>query len=529
MLNKKKRIKETIRKQTENVKTEAFDFEQIRNYQNKKDKSNAFQILSDRTCNDLDFDEFFMFADRTVSKVGQQFFYDLLRTIPRDSNSTKEKEKIIKTLEENNDLRLNIQVELARLGKDEAFYISSLFQDEHICIPKWFMAVPLLSVISLFSVVLTVFNHAWFLLFLPVFLLNMGIHYWNKNNLFQYVSAIPQLLRMNDVAKKLSKFDFLKKRSEECRESIKIINRIGYKMSFFRLEAKLESETGIIFWGLLELIKTLLLLEPLLLFSVIKQFEVRRRNIHKIFDFVGSVDSLISISLLRKSLPAYCIPYVKEEESQLAGIDIYHPLIPKCTSNSLRLNNKSVLLTGSNMSGKTTFIRTVGLNVIAGLTINTCFAKEFMLSRVRLFSAIRISDDLLNDKSYYFEELQTIKHMIEEARLQQSSLFLLDEIFKGTNTIERISAGKAVLSELSGNGNMVFVSTHDIELAGLLEDEYDLFHFSETIDDDNLVFDYKLKKGSLKKGNAIRMLQIIGYPDSIIREALDIANKKIAY
>jgi hypothetical protein len=141
MLSKKERIKETIRKQTENVKTKAFDFEQIRNYHNKKDKSDAFQILSDRTCNDLDFDEFFMFADRTVSKVGQQFFYDMLRTIPRDGSASEEKEKIIKALKEDSDARLNMQFELARLGKDEAFYISSLFQDEHICIPKWFMAV----------------------------------------------------------------------------------------------------------------------------------------------------------------------------------------------------------------------------------------------------------------------------------------------------------------------------------------------------------------------------------------------------
>ena len=103
------------------------------------------------------------------------------------------------------------------------------------------------------------------------------------------------------------------------------------------------------------------------------------------------------------------------------------------------------------------------------------------IPKTRIYSAIRISDDFINDKSYYFEEVLTIKEMIEKSNENKSNLFLLDEIFKGTNTIERISAGKAVLSSLSNN-NIVFVSTHDIELADLLKSEYELYHFSEIVD-----------------------------------------------
>ena len=105
------------------------------------------------------------------------------------------------------------------------------------------------------------------------------------------------------------------------------------------------------------------------------------------------------------------------------------------------------------------------------------------------------------------------------------NLFLLDEIFKGTNTIERISAGKAVLSSLNENNNIVFVSTHDIELADLLKDEYDLYHFSEIVDHKTVDFDYKLKDGKLKKRNAIRILQINDYPESIINEAIEISEQ----
>ena len=100
--------------------------------------------------------------------------------------------------------------------------------------------------------------------------------------------------------------------------------------------------------------------------------------------------------------------------------------------------------------------------------------------------------------------------------------FILDEIFKGTNTLERIAASKAVLSALAANGNMVFVSTHDIELADLLAEEYDLYHFCEQIEQNHLYFDYLLKQGKLKNRNAIRLLEIEGYPESVVSEAISI-------
>lgn len=177
------------------------------------------------------------------------------------------------------------------------------------------------------------------------------------------------------------------------------------------------------------------------------------------------------------------------------------------------------------MSGKTSFIRTMAINAVTGLTLNTCFADEYSMCRMKIFSAIRISDDLLNDKSYYFEEVLTIKEMINESESDSSNLFLLDEIFKGTNTIERIAAGKSVLSYLNRGNNIVFVSTHDIELADLLNEEYELYHFSELVDHQTVDFDYLLKPGKLKNRNAIRILQINNYPETIISEAMSIAKQ----
>ena len=239
------------------------------------------------------------------------------------------------------------------------------------------------------------------------------------------------------------------------------------------------------------------------------------------FCFVGQIDSLISIANLRTGLESYCLPIINDKEILVSASNIYHPLIKGCITNSIDVISKSILLTGSNMSGKTTFIRTIGLNLITGLTLNTCFAESIRIPRIRVFSI----DDLLNDKSYYLEEVLTIKEMIDNSKNIKINLFLLDEIFKGTNTIERISAGKAVLSSLSKNNNIVFVSTHDIELTGMLTDDYDLYHFSEFVDDKNVDFDYKIKEGKLKNRNAIRILQINDYPNNVIKEAIEISKK----
>jgi len=258
---------------------------------------------------------------------------------------------------------------------------------------------------------------------------------------------------------------------------------------------------------------------------VLKHLDTKRKEIEEVFEFAGQVDSLISIASLRNGLVNFCIPTVYNEQKHIAATGIYHPLIVDCVANSIQVNQKSILLTGSNMSGKTSFIRTVGINVLTALTLNTCFAEQFSLPRMSIFSAIRISDDLMNDKSYYFEEVLTIKEMIGQSENGLPNLFLLDEIFKGTNTIERISAGKAVLSYLAKADNIVFVSTHDIELADLLNKEYELYHFSEKVDHQTVDFDYKLKDGRLKNRNAIRILQINNYPETIINEAIEISRK----
>ena len=506
------------------IKDETFNFEDIESYFRNKDNSDAFQVISEKTCNDLDFQELFMFIDRTSSKPGQQYLYDKLRTIYRGDSNTDLKEKIINQFITDKEFRLSIQKRLKKLNKHDAYYISTLIQENYTPRPKWFFILPVLSFASISTLILQFINPVFIILFAGIFIVNLIFHYWNKRNLYSYLASIPQLLILNNTVKELFKEESFKNINPNLAESIKLIDKVRNRMSFFKLEANIQGDLEAIFWGILEMFKIAFLIEPLLLFGVLELLDKKRKEIENLYAFLCEIDTMNSIASLRSGLKKFCIPEFSTDKSILAK-SIYHPLILDCVGNDISLNNKSILLTGSNMSGKTSFIRTIGINVLTGLTLNTCFAEKFKMPRMRMFSAIRISDDLLNDKSYYFEEVLTIKEMIDESRSETFNLFLLDEIFKGTNTVERISAGKAVLSELAKNNNLVFVSTHDIELADLLKNEYELYHFSETVNNKMVDFDYKLKEGKLKNRNAIKILHINNYPKELIDEAIEISKE----
>jgi DNA mismatch repair ATPase MutS len=523
--NRKKEINDRLKESFGKIKDASFDFYMIEKYFRNKDNSEAHQVLSDKTCNDLDFDELFMYIDRTNSKVGQQYLYNKLRTINIDKKQTELDEAILAKLSKNPELRVSIQKRLESLKHKDAYYIETLFQDAHLKPPKWFFVIKLLSFTSLVLLILSFFEPSFFIVLIGVFCVNFVFHYWNKNNLAQYVNSIPQLLRLNNVASHLCTNPLIKKLNPNLSKSIKLINEVKNRMAFFQLEAKLQGEFEILFWLVFEIFKTLFLLEPLFLFGALKRLNTKREEIEEVFKFVGHVDMLISITSLRTGLDTYCIPTINSDSDKIIANKIKHPLILNCETNTIQILKKSILLTGSNMSGKTSFIRAIGLNIITGLTINTCFAKSLRFPLLKVFSAIRISDDLMNDKSYYFEEVLTIKEMTLESRNGSKNLFLLDEIFKGTNTVERISAGKAVLSYLATNNNTILVSTHDIELADMLSKEYELYHFSEILDEKTIGFDYKLKEGKLKNRNAIRILEINEYPKELVNEAMEIAKE----
>lgn len=501
------------------IKNEGFNFNLISRYFNNKDHSNEFQIVSDQVCDDLDLDLVFGYLDRTSSKIGQQYLYNRLRTINYSKSQFDKQELIIKYLEQNPQIRIDIQLHLKKLDSNQAYYLVDLFQKEMEEKARWYFVIPFISVATLLSIILSFFNSQLFLLVLIFFSINAIIHYGLKRKVKLFVNSVPSLLQLGGVAKNMLKDKVIKKSNVNIERSIDIISMIRRKMSFFKLEQKIDSDMEAAYWFLLEIIKITFLLEPLLLFSAIEKLRTRSKEIEEVFCFVGEIDAIISIMSLREG-NKICVPAIDEKANSMKGENIIHPLVIDCVPNSLSRSEKSVLLTGSNMSGKTTFIRALGLNYITGITLNTCFASSIEIPIAKIFSIIRISDDIMNYSSYFLSEVTEMKNLIDSSQSQTPSIILLDELFKGTNTKERIASAKAILSYLVKSNNQVFVATHDIELTEMLKGEYDLYHFLETVESNEIVFDYKLKTGVPIKGNAIEILAINGFPDEIITEAM---------
>jgi hypothetical protein len=520
----KHNIIRNLKSNTNNIKTEFFNFDHIETFFTKANIHDAFQVISDRTFKDLDFEDVFRFIDRTSSRVGQQYLYYLLRCIPANRERAERLEERINIFQQNPALRASVTNELSKLSERGAYHVSSLFQGKHIERPAWLWLIQVLSGISILIILLSLFFPQMWVLLILLFPVNMGIHYWNKNHIYQYSNSIPQLLLMNQIARKIlanAGFSHLAK----VADSVESLRKLVPQMSIFKIEAKLQSEIGQIVDYFLELIKALLLLEPIALFATLKKLDARREDLARVYEFIGETDSALSILALRESLPWYCRLTSDTDNNELKINGIYHPLLFNGVPNDIALKGKSALLTGSNMSGKTTFIRTVGISAILGQTLNTCLAREFGMPLMQVQSSIRISDDLLEEKSYYMEEVLTLKQLIDESKGSKRTLILLDEIFKGTNSIERIAMSKSVLSYLASNGNLVFVATHDRELAELLSDHYELYHFTEIIEAEQIVFDYKMKAGVLKTTNAIRILELNYFPTEIVDEAIRLASR----
>ena len=245
------------------------------------------------------------------------------------------------------------------------------------------------------------------------------------------------------------------------------------------------------------------------------------------FDALGQMEALLSLAALRDENPGWVIPdWSGNESPTVSAIQIGHPLL----KDDIRVRNDvsigpagSVLLvTGSNMSGKSTMLRSVGLNIaLAGAGAPVC-ASKLTLPSVELATSIRVRDNLAEGVSFYMAELQRLKGVVRHAGSlaevpQTTCLYLLDEILQGTNSRERLIAVARVLERLLELGAIGAISTHDLELASEpdLAAVSEVVHFRETIecDDDGterMTFDYRMRQGVSPTTNALRLLEIVG-------------------
>jgi DNA mismatch repair ATPase MutS len=267
-------------------------------------------------------------------------------------------------------------------------------------------------------------------------------------------------------------------------------------------------------------------------FPVLMGFEFWQKragcHVRKWFETMGIMESISSLATLKYENPEWIFPVVKKHHEKVEADDMGHPLLhpDSCIENSFVIGPEDTfqMVTGSNMSGKSTLLRSIGLNIILAQAGAPVYAKKMTLPEISLGTSFRIQDSLESGVSFFMAELKRLKEIVDQTedlkqKEQRKTLYLLDEILQGTNSVERQIAVRHIINRLINLKSIGIISTHDLSLAEAeeLKEKCDLLHFTEhyekTRTGEIMQFDYKLKPGLAPTVNALKLLEIIGLLD----------------
>ncbi len=247
-------------------------------------------------------------------------------------------------------------------------------------------------------------------------------------------------------------------------------------------------------------------------------FEEHARSTGKWFEVVGKTEALISLATLENNHPTWHYPTFTTSGFSLSAVSLGHPLIPereRVTNDFfLRGREQLTIITGSNMAGKSTFLRTIGVNIILAKAGSVVCAREFALSHFRIMTYLTITDSLTENTSTFYREIKRLKKLLDAAWQNNNILLLLDEMLRGTNSADKAKGSMAITRELIRHNVPAIIATHNLELA-YMEKEYpeniENYYFDISIAPDNKMhFDYKLKHGICNTFNASLLLKEIG-------------------
>jgi len=232
---------------------------------------------------------------------------------------------------------------------------------------------------------------------------------------------------------------------------------------------------------------------------------------------LAEVEALASLGTFAFEHPHYAFPEVDDSALHFEAEGLGHPLIQeeRRVVNDVTIDGpgKALFISGSNMSGKSTLLRSIGISAVLALAGAPVCARRLRMAPCRVYTSMRISDSLEAGVSHFYAELERLKGVVDAVGRGEKVLFLLDEILHGTNSRERQLGGKAVVLRLLAEGAVGAVSSHDLGLASLAEESggrVTNVHFEETVREDKMSFDYKLKPGVVASANALRLMRIVG-------------------
>ena len=471
-------------------------------YHAYRDHYNEQSFIDDKTWSDLNMDTLFHKINFNFTAIGEMRLYATLRGMFKVNQTS-----LINMFKDNKVFRLNVSYILSKIGKN----VYPLFPDQMLPSKRniLLMFCPLLPFIG-FAFIFLIPSKG-ILICLTFMILNAILSFKLKKSYDQDLKSIFYTANVIKQSQALSKI--------ESTPAISVdFTHFKASRRFSGLLARVESQD--MASSIIMFIKLVFMIDYVLFHLIQRSYFKYQEEVMTCYDYISILDNHYSIAMYQHTLTHYCYPKINHNINGLQMKSIIHPLLDEenAIANTIDISNH-ILLTGSNASGKSTFMKAVALNLILAQSIQTATAHSFIYQPGYVMTSMANADDVLSGDSYFMSELKSIRRLFNTHQCNKIYCFI-DEIFKRTNTTERIAASESVLSYLDNQkAYQVIAATHDVELSTLLENTYNNYHFNESIQENSIFFDYKIKPGKANTRNAIELLRITQFPIDIYQRA----------
>lgn len=490
-----------------------------------KDIGQEFVDVNHHYSSDLDIvgnKSLFQFLNSTHTYHGRIMFANDLLNANYSKEEIINRQEAVKELSKEIEFSNHIEYYLSKISSDHSTKkLLDELKDNKKCIKSkiiklTFTYLPLLTILITFIILALQINSLYpFILIL--FLIQLAIWVTGIIKLQYYLNTITympyKLSAYNKVIEILNSKEFSSSKlidiqSRFCAKDISVSQAIKELAIISNMIS--VKHNGLIYFVL----NVMFLWDYQCVFLLEKWKEKYSNKAEDWFIALGEFESLLSLSKLSYVCSNTSIPTIIDEDKKIIASDIGHPLIGDNirVNNNFSLDNNIFIISGSNMSGKTTFLRTVGINLVLAKAGGFVLAKEMSCSLLSIVTSMRIADNLNEGISTFYAELKRIKEIVNSAQKDDNLIFLIDEIFKGTNSVDRISGAKTVLTNLSSLKSIGIITTHELELCSLEASVPNIvnYSFSEHYSDKGIEFDYKIKKGKSTTTNAEYLMKMIG-------------------
>lgn len=466
-------------------------------------------MIDDITWNDLNLDLIFSMMNKTYTSPGQEYLYARLHQMYQTNEKPYKFYEDLRLICQDKDKRVKISVILDNLGKIKNLcsykIINRLYEAKTSSIFKD-IVLDILLLISFSTIFVS--PGIGFIAFLVMLGVMISSYFKGRAIMDENLRAfcyVHKLVKCGEELKSILSDDFV------YDEDLSIIKKWAFLIS--SKDGSSSNPVSVI----LDYIRMIFHVD-LIVFNIRLNLIISKKTeINSLYMNIAYVDSIISVASFVYGMPKHTRALI-EDCKGVDAVGMYHPLNRNPVCNNIK-NDKGVLITGSNASGKSTFLKMVGLNLIFAQAFGFALADSFAIGPVKLYTSMALNDNIIGEESYYVVESKSLKRIYDASEDYNNVFCIVDEVLRGTNTMERIAASSTILKNLSKNGTLTFVATHDRELTQLLKDYYELYYFTEEITEGKVSFPYTIIKGVSETGNAIRLLEMLGFEADVINEA----------